>query len=80
MIPESGKLMDLQLNPFSVAEDIDLRPFQVGVLKHGGRSRQPFASLPEVCLARGLPGSREGQTRQRPASFSLSSEHLWGDP
>ena len=45
MIPESSELMDHQSDPFSIAENLDFRPAQTGVFKHGCRSRQSMTFL-----------------------------------
>ena len=45
MIPESSELMDRQSDPFPIAEDLDFGPAQIGVFKHGCRSRQSPAFL-----------------------------------
>ena len=45
MVPESRKLMDLQPDLFSIAEDLDLGPLRVGVFKHGRTRLHPSSSV-----------------------------------
>ena len=82
MIPQSRELMDQQPDLFSITEDLDLRPPQVGVLKHGSGSRQPITFLPRSASpthGRAFEKSKQGRARLHPSSqvntFGASFEH-----
>ncbi len=70
MIPESRELMDQQPDLFSITVDLDIRPPQVGVPKHGCWRRQPITPVPRSASlpnSRGFEKTKQGRVWLHPS-------------